>query len=142
MFEVHGKWKIEVQNNCVLQWFTGSWNEEAVIKYAQEFLDKTASLNGTEWAIISFFDNWELGTPDIEPHVVKHCQQFIKNGCIKDCHVYTPSVIKNMQLEQMIPITQSNYERLVFGDVQKALNWLASHQFYVDMSTFKVTDEL
>ena len=46
--------------------------------------------------------------------------------------------IKNMQLEQMIPITQGNYERLVFDDKHKAVNWLASHQFYVDIENFYI----
>ena len=59
MFAVHGDWRILVQNNYVLQWFSGCWNEEAAIQYSQEFREKTEHLNGTHWAIFSYFDEWE-----------------------------------------------------------------------------------
>ena len=55
MFAVHGDWRILVQNNYVLQWLCGCWNEEAAIQYSQEFREKTELLNGTHWAIFSFF---------------------------------------------------------------------------------------
>lgn len=136
MFAIHGDWRILVTNNCVLQWFSGCWNEEAAIAYTKDFLQQTEQLNGTQWAILSLFDDWELGTPDIESHVAEHCARFIKNGCIKDCHVYTPSVAKGMQLENMIPLKNGNYERRVFTDVADAVEWLTECQFHIDVSEF------
>jgi hypothetical protein len=129
MFNIHGEWKLEVNNKVLIQWFSGSWNEEAIVAYVKDFRKTAAPLVGSDWAILSVFDVWELGVPEIEPHVVEHCQWFKDNGCIKDCNVYLPSEIKKMQLESMLPQTEGNYERLVFNGINKAINWLESCKF-------------
>jgi hypothetical protein len=136
MFAVHGEWKCLVKKNYVLQWFSGCWNEEAAIEYCQEFRAKTEHLKGTEWAIVSFFDEWELGVPEIEPHLIEHCQRFKDNGCIKDCHIYTPSVWKSMQLESIVPQSEGNYERQVFTEAAKAVEWMEECHFNVEIDDF------
>lgn len=136
MFSVHGDWRILVQNNYVLQWFSGCWNEEAAIQYCQEFQEKTEHLKGTEWAIISFFDDFELGVPEMEPHLVEHCQLFKANGCIKDCHIYTPAALKGMQLENIVPQSEEDYERQVFAKADEAITWMKSCHFTIDISEF------
>jgi hypothetical protein len=136
MFLVHGGWEILVKDNYVLQWFSGCWNEEAAIKYCREFQEKTAPLKGTQWAIMSFFDDWELGVPEIEPHVIEHCRLFKENGCIKDSHVYTITAAKNMQLEGMVPHTEGNYERRVFSDVTDAIAWMKTCDFNIEAKDF------
>lgn len=136
MFLAHGDWKILVKDNYVLQWFSGCWNEEAAIQYCREFSEKTEQLKGTQWAIFSFFDDWELGVPEIEPHVIEHCRLFKENGCIKDCHVYTRTAAKSMQLEKMIPQTEGNYERRVFGETSAAVAWMKSCHFAVVVDDF------
>lgn len=136
MFSVHGDWRILVKDNYVLQWFSGCWNEEAAIQYSQEFHDKTANLNGTQWAIVSFFDEWELGVPEMESHLIKHCQQFKANGCIKDCHIYKPSEWKRMQLENIVPQSEGNYERRVFVEVEEAVAWMKSCHFMIEPEGF------
>jgi len=45
MFSVHGEWQLEVNNNVLLQWFGGSWNEEAIINYVKEFREKATPLS-------------------------------------------------------------------------------------------------
>lgn len=141
MFNIHGEWKIEVCNNVVVQYFSGCWNEEAIIAYVKDFRVNTAPLIGTTWAIISFFDDWELGVPEITAHVEEHCQWFKANGCVKDCHVYSPNAAKEMQLERLIPQTEGAYERQVFSNVNHAVNWLASHGFIVKHSVM-VNEEI
>ena len=136
MFSVHGRWKIIVSENYVLQWFEGCWNEEAAMQYTKEFKIKTAHLAGDKWAMLSIFEDWELGVPEIEPYIVEHCQRFKDIGCIKDCHVYTPSATKEMQLEQLVPHTEGNYERQVFSRIDDAIAWLKSHQFDIEISEF------
>ncbi|MBL4911321.1 MAG: hypothetical protein JKX78_15090 [Alteromonadaceae bacterium] len=141
MFSIHGEWKIAVNNNILLQWFGGSWNEEAIIAYVKEFREKATplSLNKStqgKWAILSIFEDWELGVPAIEHHVEEHCQWFKDNGCIKDCHVYTPNATKTMQLEKMIPHTDGNYERCVFSQLSDAKAWLAQNGFVLGETTF------
>jgi hypothetical protein len=142
MFKIHGEWKIEVNNNVVLQYFGGSWNEEAIIAYVKEFREKTTPLaqnkaNNGKWAILSIFEDWELGVPEIEQHVIEHCQWFKDNGCVKDCHVYSPSAAKEMLLEKMIPHTEGNYERCVFTSIKDAQDWLAKNNFHFnDETTF------
>jgi len=136
MFPVHGDWKILVTQNYVLQWFSGCWNEEAAIQYTQEYKEKTQHLKGSKWAMLSIFEDWELGVPEIEPHIVEHCQRFKDIGCIKDCHVYTPSAAKEMQLESLIPHTEGHYERQVFTNIDDALAWLKQCEFSIDIKPF------
>ena len=136
MFSVHGQWKIFVSDNYVLQWFGGCWNEEAAIQYTKEYRNKTAHLAGKKWAMLSIFEDWDLAVPEVEPHIAKHCQRFKDIGCIKDCHVYTPSATKEMQLEQLVPQSEGNYERQVFSKIDEALAWLKTHHFDIDIDQF------
>ena len=136
MFPVHGDWKIFTSDTYVLQWFSGCWNEEAAIMYSEEFRQKTLHLAGTKWALLSIFDEWELGVPEIIPHIEKHCQRFKDIGCIKDCHVYTPSAAKEMQLEQMVPQTEGSYERQVFTNLDDAVTWLKVNGFKIKTTEF------
>ncbi|AOW77282.1 hypothetical protein A3Q34_10695 [Colwellia sp. PAMC 20917] len=132
MFSIHGEWKIEVCGNVVVQWFSGTWNEEAIIAYVKEFRAKTSPLKGSPWAIVSSFEDWEFGVPAIDKHIEEHCQWFKNNGCSKDCHIYTESAAKEMQLERLIPHTDASYERQVFTNAEDASTWLASHGFLID----------
>jgi hypothetical protein len=136
---IHGQWTLEVNNKVLLQWFEGSWNEEATLAYIEDFKKTVQPLISGEWAILSIFDAWELGVPDIEPHVIKHCQWFKDHGCIKDCHVYSANAVKRMQLEKIIPHSEGNYERLVFSDISEASNWLKECGFELHESDFLLT---
>lgn len=136
MFPVHGQWKIVAGSNYVLQWFEGCWNEEAAIQYTKEYREKTAHLAGTKWAMLSIFEEWELAVPAIEPYIKEHCQRFKDIGCIKDCHVYSPSATKEMQLERLVPQTEGNYERRVFTHLDEAIDWLKSCDFDIEISDF------
>jgi hypothetical protein len=136
MFSVHGDWRILVIDNYVLQWFSGTWNEEAAIQYSQQFKEKTAHLNGSQWAIFSLFDEWELGVPEMESHLIAHCQAFKDNGCVKDCHIYTPSVWKKMLLENIVPQSEGKYERRVFSNADDALHWMNICGFSIELEPF------
>jgi len=141
MFSIHGEWKIEVSNNVLLQYFSGSWNEEAVIAYVKEFREKATPLslnqpNNGKWAILSIFEDWELGVPAIESHIIEHCQWFKDNGCVKDCHVYSKNAIKEMLLEKLIPHTDGAYERRVFTTINDAKNWLGQYNYTVGDTDF------
>ena len=136
MFNVHGEWKISVDNQVLLQWFSGSWNEEAIIAYAKEFKIMATPLVGSKWAILSVFEDWELGVPEIEKHVIEHCQWFKDNGCIKECHIYSADAAKEMQLEKLIPHTEEGYERCVFTHFDDAVSWLESHQYQLQNTQF------
>jgi len=140
MFKCHGEWKIEVHGNVIVQWFSGCWNEEAIIAYVKEFREKATSLQGEKWAIISSFNDWELGVPEIDKHVEEHCRWFKANGCIKDCHIYTPNAVKEMQLERLIPQTDEYYERQVFTSPNEAIAWLATYGFIVDIKNIYQLD--
>jgi len=141
MFSIHGDWKIEVSNNVLLQYFSGSWNEEAIIAYVKEFREKATPLaknkaNNGKWAILSIFEDWEMGVPAIEQHIIEHCQWFKDNGCVKDCHIYSPSSTKEMLLEKLIPHTEANYERCVFTNINDAKAWLAQSNYTIADTDF------
>ncbi len=136
MLAIHGRWKIKVADNVLMQWFADSWNEEAIIAYVKEFRVAAKPLIGREWAIISVFEQWQLGVPEIEQHVIEHCQWFKQNGCIKDCHVYSPNSLKALQLENMVPHSEPGYERRVFGDLDDAVTWLGTQGFLLTQADF------
>ena len=136
MFDIHGDWKIEVYGDVIVQWFSGCWNEEAIIAYVTEFQTKATPLKGKKWAIISSFEDWELGVPEIDKHIAEHCEWFKINGCIKDCHVYSPSATKGMLLEQLTPQTEGSYERQVFTDIESAVTWLKNCGYEVEIDKF------
>lgn len=142
MFDIHGDWRIEVHGDVVVQWFSGCWNEEAIIAYVKEFQTMATPLKGKKWAIISLFEDWELGVPEIDKHIEAHCEWFKTNGCIKDCHIYTASAVKEMQLERLIPHTDAFYERQVFSNNEAAATWLANCGFYIDSQKIsEITDK-
>ncbi|PKH00508.1 hypothetical protein [Paraglaciecola sp. MB-3u-78] len=134
MFEIHGDWKIEVCGNVIVQRFSDGWNEEAIIAYIEDFQAKATPLIGKEWAILSIFEDWELGVPEIAKHVEEHCTWFLANGCIKDCHVYTTNGTKEMHLERLLPPTDEYYERQIFTHAEMAVAWLASCGFVIENS--------
>jgi|TARA_R110000764_G_scaffold29279_3_gene68746 hypothetical protein len=136
MLPIHGRWKIKVEDKVVMQFFADSWNEEAVIAYIKEFKVAVTPLINDDWAIISVFEQWELGIPEIEHHVIEHCQWFKQHGCIKDCHVYSRNRLKSMQLEKMVPTTDVGYERCVFDNVNAAIEWLDSQGFTISQPQF------
>jgi hypothetical protein len=142
MFKPHGWWEYEINQRVLIQRFYDSWNEEGIIDYAQKFQQVVAPLVASKqpWAILSLFDRWELGTPEIEPHVAKHCAWFIEHGVSHDCHVYPRSIIKQDQLDRMIPYTAPGYERRVFNTVDLAIHWLASNQFALDTGSRLLAD--
>jgi len=131
MQDIHGRWKIEVSNQVVMQWFADSWNEEAIIAYVKDFQSNAKPLSGSRWAIISVLEDWQLGVPAIESHVVEHCRWFLANGCVRDCHVYTPDALKKMQLEKMIPHSEGNYTRCIFTSIEEAIQWLEEEGFSI-----------
>jgi len=136
MLPIHGRWKIKVANNVLMQWFADSWNEEAIIAYMKEFRAAATPLIGRDWAIISVFEQWELGVPEIEQHVIEHCDWFKQNGCIIDCHVYSANSLKKLQLEKMIPHTELGYERCVFDNLNQASTWLNTKGFELEKAEF------
>jgi hypothetical protein len=106
-----------------------SWNEEGMLAYIKEFRQAAKALIGSEWAIISIFEDWELGHPDMDKHVIEHCEWFIKNGCIRDCHVYSSAALKSAQLEKTAPLNDGSYQRCVFQNIAAATKWLEEEGF-------------
>ena len=129
MLASHGRSKIKVVNNVLIQWFADSWNEEAIIEHIKKFKVAAKPLTSGEWAIISIFDQWELGIPAIEPHVTEACVWFKQHGCIRDCHVYKSNSTKKVQLEKMISSSEGDYQRQVFSNLSDAIAWLETQGF-------------
>lgn len=129
MLASHGRSQIKVVNNVLIQWFADSWNEEGIVEHIKKFKAAAKPLTCGEWAIISIFDQWELGIPAIEAHVSETCEWFKQHGCIRDCHVYQPDSSKKVQLEKMISSSKGRYERQVFSNLSEAIAWLETQGF-------------
>jgi hypothetical protein len=136
MLAIHGSWKIKLVGNVIIQCFSDSWNEEAVLAYIKEFKTKVLPLIGHDWAMVSIFEHWQLGIPEIEQHVIEHCDWFKENGCVKDCHVYSPNFFKKLQLEKIIPTSEVGYERCVFEHLTDAIAWMNTQGFILAEADF------
>jgi hypothetical protein len=59
MLEIHSRLKIKVTDKVLMHFFADSWNEEAIIAYVKGFKAAAAHLVGSDWAMISIFEQWE-----------------------------------------------------------------------------------
>jgi len=50
---------------------SGTWNIETALRFSLEFRQLALSLNTSKWAHIMYLEDWQLGTPEIEPIVKK-----------------------------------------------------------------------
>ena len=63
----HGHYDLWLDNQVVLARIKGQWNEDMSKQFSQALKDISAPLTQGAWAHIVYLDDWELGTPDIEP---------------------------------------------------------------------------
>jgi len=72
----------------------------------------------------------------MESPLIEHCQQFKNNGCIKDCHINSPSAWKSMQLENIVPQSEGNYERQMLVEESQAIACMESCGFSIVTNDF------
>jgi hypothetical protein len=131
-FAPHGEFKLHVNNNIILARLSGAWNEECAKSFSQAFRQHVKLLNNQKWGHLVLLENWEISVPDIIPIVTDLATFCINNGLEKSAQVASESMMKKMYLEKMAIEKHDIFERQIFSDQNKAIEWLNRYDFTID----------
>lgn len=129
--------QVWTENQVLLACVRGCWDRQAALDYTKAFKVAAAKFKGQPWAHIVYLDDWQLGTPDIEPIVQELVTWCLHNGLVLTAHVYCPHSVKRYQLDKMIIEKSLTFERRVYAEQQQAFNWLAEQGFAVNETSLK-----
>ncbi|CAM5218992.1 hypothetical protein [Alishewanella longhuensis] len=115
----------------------GCWDRYTAADYSKAFKAAAVKFKGQRWAHIVYLDDWQLGTPEIEPIVQELVTWCLHNGLVLTAQVYCPHSVKRYQLDKMIIEQTLTFERRVYADEQHAFNWLAEQGFAVENASLK-----
>lgn len=125
------------ENNVLLACISGSWDERVAYDYCKAFKREASQFNGRSWAHIIYLDDWQLGTPEIEPIIQDLVTWCLHNGLVLTAQVYCPHSVKRYQLDKMIIEKTLTFERRVYTEEQPAFNWLAEQGYVVDNASLR-----
>jgi hypothetical protein len=74
-------------------------------------------------------DEWQLGVPEMGPVIEALVHWCIDNGLRRAAHVYQPSLLKKLQLEDLVTGSEQGFQRRAFSSVDVALAWLKEEGF-------------
>jgi hypothetical protein len=126
----HGEFKIWRDARVVCVYLNGSWNRETAVEFSEQFKRACSPLlDGNKWAQVAYFDDWELGVPEIEPVIRQFIEWARDNQLTHIAHVYRLSKIKRYQLNKMVPDNFGSILRQSFEVDENAFAWLAEQGF-------------
>lgn len=120
----HGEFTLSVSGNILLAKLSGAWNEEAARAFSQNLKTTVMPLIGADWGHLVYLDDWRLGVPEIKPIVEELVAWCCDNGLKRAAHVYSPSMVKKLQLEDFVAET-GDFQRRAFASEAEAIAWLA-----------------
>lgn len=138
--EAHGHFDIWRDNTVILARLKGQWNKEMAQTYADRFKVTAQPLLHQDWAHIVYLDDWELGTPEFEAVIIDLVTWVIEHGLKRTAQVYSPSMLKQFQMDRMVKETQGEFVRHVFSDEQQAFAWLEAEGYPVENAQLALTD--
>ncbi|WP_283787834.1 hypothetical protein QNI23_013925 [Bermanella sp. WJH001] len=127
----HGHYDLWLDNHVVLARIKGQWNEDMAKQFSQALKDISAPLTQGAWAHIVYLDDWELGTPDIEPVIKDLAIWAIQHGLKRSAQVYSPNMLKQYQMDRMVQQAAGEFERRIFSEEEHAFSWLKDEGFSV-----------
>ena len=130
--DAHGHFDIWIDNHVVLARIKGQWNEEMALVYANHFKTVCEPLLANDWAHIVYLDDWELGTPELEPIVINLVTWLIERNLKRTAQVYSPNMLKKFQMDRMVKETFGDFQRQVFSKETDAFAWLQKEGYSVD----------
>lgn len=125
------------ENNVLLACISGSWDERIASDYRKAFKHEASQFKGRPWAHIVYLDDWQLGTPEIEPIIQDLVTWCLHNGLVLTAQVYCPHSVKRYQLDKMIIEKTLTFKRRVYTEEQSAFNWLAEQGFAVENASLR-----
>lgn len=129
--KAHGHFDLWLDNNVVLARAKGQWNEEMAQVFSSEFKRISAPLIHKNWAHIVYLDDWELGTPDLEPIIIDLVTWLIEHNLKRTAQVYSPNMLKKFQMDRMVKETLGEFQRHVFPTEEEAFAWLQQEGYSV-----------
>lgn len=128
----HGHFDLWVDNNVILARAKGQWNEEMAQVFSSEFKRISQPLILQNWAHIVYLDDWELGTPDLEPIIIDLVTWLIEHNLKRTAQVYSPNMLKTFQMDRMVKETLGEFERRIFPTEEEAFAWLQQEDYSVN----------
>ncbi len=125
----HGEFVITTNGNILVARLSGSWNEEAARAFDKALREHAAELSSSPWGHMVLLDEWQLGVPEMGPIIEVLVHWCIEHGLRRAAHVYTPSLLKKLQLEDMVTESEQDFHRRAFADTEAALRWLKEEGF-------------
>ena len=125
-----GEFSLRLDGRVVVAHASGISNASNVLDFSRRFKQLVKSLSPGPWAHIVYLDDWQLGTPDIEPIVtqlVKWCEM---RQLVYTAQVLNPHALKEYQLERMVQQGDTHTLRR-FDNESDAFRWLEINGFGV-----------
>lgn len=128
----HGEFHIQVSGNVLCARLLGSWNAQTAEQFAEEFIVKASPLLGQPWGHLVLLEDWDLGGPEIVPIIERLVSWCINNGLTRAAQVYSPSMIKQHHLNEMVVEEFGDFHRHSFASQLAAEAWLAESGYALD----------
>lgn len=120
----HGEFELSVAGNILTARLIGGWNKEAALAFDRQFRLAAEPLLSDDWGHLVFLDDWSLGVPEMIPIIENLVQWCVAHGLKRAAHVYSPSMLKQMQANDMVVQQQGEFQRRSFAEADQAITWL------------------
>jgi hypothetical protein len=128
----HGDFDIKISGNVICATLSGSWNSQAAEEFSREFMLLAAHFQDENWGHLVLLDDWELGIPEMVPIIERLVAWCLENGLTRAAQVYSPSMIKQYHLNEMVVQEIGAFQRHSFAKRVDAEEWLAASGFHLD----------
>jgi hypothetical protein len=124
--EIHGEWQLKAVRDIVISTFSGSWNEEAMLAYFQEYQSAVGAR--TRYCALVLYADWRGVTPEAAAAggVVRRWAQ--AHGCVCEAWVLTDPQIKKW-VDLYLRDDDGLHPLRSFATNADAVAWLASQGF-------------
>ncbi len=125
----HGNFNVDVSGTILRAYISGSWNVETAQAFSAEIKSKAQPLLGKTWGHLVILEDWDLGVPEIQSIIEQLVVWCIENGLTRAAQAYSPSMVKQYQLNKMVLEKIDGFHRNSFTDEESAIAWLAAEGF-------------
>lgn len=125
----HGEFELSVSGNILVAHLIGGWNKEAALAFDREFRIVAEPLLTESWGHLVFLDDWSLGVPKTIPIIEDLVHWCVANDLKRAAHVYSPSMLKEMQANDMVIEQHGEFQRRSFSEQGQAITWLSDAGF-------------
>ena len=125
----HEYYDLSTANQILQVKAKGSWDDGIAKQYVATFKAAAMPLTQEPWAHLLNLENWELGTPELEPIITELMVWTLQHGLTCFAQVYSPSQLKRYQVSRMGNGLKSMVKYEIFSEEELAFKWLAEQGF-------------